>query len=359
NGTACLVWNSDLLTDGGRPTRYIDLMAGDEDALEHRKHEKPHLLIGIDNNLGATTEIEYTPSTRFYLKDKRSGTPWLTRLPFPVHCVSKVTARDKWRGTTFSSTYSYHHGYFDGVEREFRGFGRVEQVDVEDYGRSADDNLDSPFVTQDQRLYQPPVKTITWFHTGAPSLRRVPAQFAYEYFPQRFATRLPDLAQSPGTFRENSSPEPQLPSGSSPGEWREALRACKGMVLRQEVYELDVDDLAADAAHHTPVRIFSAIAHNYRIEQLQAPGDNPHAVFLVTESEVLAYNYELALPKDGSVVQPDPRVTHTLNIRHDEQGNPQQTVTIAYGRWTPGDYTPVPGADLIARVQSELHLAYT
>ncbi|MFO0761897.1 MAG: toxin TcdB middle/N-terminal domain-containing protein [Byssovorax sp.] len=26
--------------------------------------------------------------------------------------------------------YSYHHGYFDGVEQEFRGFGRVEQRDA-------------------------------------------------------------------------------------------------------------------------------------------------------------------------------------------------------------------------------------
>ncbi len=38
------------------------------------------------------------------------------------------------RNTRFASTYSYHHGYFDGSEREFRGFGRVEQVDVESFG---------------------------------------------------------------------------------------------------------------------------------------------------------------------------------------------------------------------------------
>ena len=28
-------------------------------------------------------------------------------------------------GWRFVSTYNYHHGYFDGVEREFRGFGRA------------------------------------------------------------------------------------------------------------------------------------------------------------------------------------------------------------------------------------------
>jgi len=75
NGTACLVWNSHLPADAGHPVCYIDLMGGprqtaqDEEA--HLKHEKPHLLIGVDNNLGATTDIEYTPSTRFYLQDQQ------------------------------------------------------------------------------------------------------------------------------------------------------------------------------------------------------------------------------------------------------------------------------------------------
>ena len=32
----------------------------------------------------------------------------------------------------FVSEYRYHHGYFDGAEREFRGFGMVEQTDSHD-----------------------------------------------------------------------------------------------------------------------------------------------------------------------------------------------------------------------------------
>ena len=47
----------------------------------------------------------------------------------------------------------------------------------------------------------------------------------------------------PGS-QENALPEPDLDAeDSSAEEWREALRACKGMTLRQEVYELDVDAL--------------------------------------------------------------------------------------------------------------------
>src|SRR5918999_170484 len=48
-------------------------------------------------------------------------------LPFPVHTLTAVTVSDLVTGAHFVSRYTYRHGYFDGVEREFRGFGRVEQ----------------------------------------------------------------------------------------------------------------------------------------------------------------------------------------------------------------------------------------
>ncbi len=350
NGTACLVWNSHLPADAQRPVFYIDLMGGTQ-------HGKPHLLVGVDNNLGGTTEIGYTPSTRFYLKDRQSGTPWLTRLPFPVHCVSAVTVRDKWRRTAFTSTYSYHHGHFDGVEREFRGFGRVEQVDTESYGTFAGANTGSPWVSNDRTLYQPPVKTVTWYHTGAAPDRPDDFDpFEPEYFPQRFAAR---LTQEAGAFCEKRLPPPQLPADLAGDEWREAHRACKGMVLRQEVYELDVQDLIAATPLHTPVRLYTCATHNCRIELVQARRDNRHAVFLVTESEALSYHHELPMPKDGSALDPDPRVTHTLNLRHDDRGNPQQRVAVGYGRMRPSAYPGLARPDLVAQVQAELHVAYS
>ena len=353
NGTACLVWNSHLPADAAHPVRYIDLMSA----------TKPHLLTRMQNNLGGSTEIEYTPSTRFYLQDLAAGTPWITRLPFPVHCVSKVTARDQWRGTAFSSSYSYHHGYFDGTEREFRGFGRVDQVDVEDFGTFREGNAASPWVTDDQTLYQPPVHTITWYHTGAAFDRqRILTQFEHEYFPRRFASQLLD---EPGAFVERALPEPQLPADLTADEWREALRACKGMVLRQEVYELDIDGLTAAPPRRTPVRLFSVATHNCRIQRLQRRGTNRHAVFLVTESEAITYHHELALRANGGQAQPiaglrpDPRIAHTLNLRDDEYGNPQQSISVGYGRWRRGDYPWLPRPQLAHDVQGETHIAYS
>ena len=154
--------------------------------------------------------------------------------------------------TSFTTTYSYHHGYFDGAEREFRGFGRVEQVDAEAYGKFAAGNTNSPYITDDQTLYQPPVKTVTWYHTGAFLDRRHdPRPVPRRVLPQlvRGACSPATRCRSLGDFRENALPEPDLAAADlSADEWREALRACKGMMLRQEIYELDVDALAAGRA---------------------------------------------------------------------------------------------------------------
>ena len=48
--------------------------------------------------------------------------PWVTKLPFPVHVVERIETDDQFSRHRLVSTYRYRHGYFDGVEREFRGF---------------------------------------------------------------------------------------------------------------------------------------------------------------------------------------------------------------------------------------------
>lgn len=358
NGTACLVWSSPLPDATRSPMRYIDLMGG----------QKPHLLLKSVNNLGAETEIQYASSTKFYLADKFAGRPWITKLSFPVHVVEKVTMRDKWRQTAFSSTYSYHHGYFDGVEREFRGFGRVEQVDVESFGEFANGNAESPYITDDKTLYQPPVKTITWFHTGAAfDRKRILTQFSNEYFPNSLAG-LPGYSAVLSGFNEKPLPEPDLDHEQlGTDEWRQALRACKGTPLRQEVYELDVDQL--EDGKQIPVRLFSAATHNCHIRRVQPVGQNRHAVFHVTESEALSYHYELDLrpvtfpedPQNIPSLTPDPRVAHTLNLSTDEIGNVLQTIAVGYRRVRPfsdPEFTE-DQVRVIRNVQAEQHLAYT
>ncbi|MGB2220722.1 SpvB/TcaC N-terminal domain-containing protein [Neptunomonas sp.] len=343
NGTACLVWSSPLPNAQGTQIRYIELMA----------KGKPHLLINTNNNLGAETHIQYLPSTYFYLKDKQAGKPWVTRLPFPVHVVEQVIVTDKWRKTRFASSYSYHHGYFDGIEREFRGFGRVEQVDTESYGTFEAANTNSPYISDDT-LYQPPVKTITWFHTGAAIDRdKILSQFEQEYFPNNVASGVIDSA-----YQENIFPEPKLSHLMlNSDEWLEAMRACKGMPLRQEVYELDVTSLEDN--QHVPVKLFTAAYHNCEIKRLQPKGDHKHAVFFVTESEAITYNYELDLTEGN--VSPDPRIAHSFNTNIDEYGNVLQAVAVVYPRLHNYEDGGLDSrtVSLINEVQSQPHIAYS
>ncbi len=136
--------------------RYVNLMGG----------HKPHLLVKTVNNLGAETHIQYAPSTKFYLQDKRGGKPWITRLPFPVHVVERVETFDCISRNRFVTRYAYHHGFFDGVEREFRGFGMVEQWDTEAFAALAADCALPETTNLDAASHVPPVLTKTWFHTG-------------------------------------------------------------------------------------------------------------------------------------------------------------------------------------------------
>ena len=214
---------------------------------------------------------------------------------------------------------------------------------METFGASAAANAGSPYVTDEQELYQPPIKTITWFHTGAAIERgRILSQCEREYFTG---------------FAEKRLAEPEIDPGLTAEEWREAARACKGMTLRQETYELDVDALDR-SGEHIPVRLFSAVTHNCNIRCLQPKGTNPHAVFLVTEVEAISYHYELDLR--SRPLEPDPRIFHTLNLSFDAYGNVQQAIAVGHPRVRQfADADLAAATDLIREVQRERHVSYT
>ncbi|MBN2439942.1 MAG: VCBS repeat-containing protein [Spirochaetales bacterium] len=303
DGTTCLVWSSPLPGNASSPMKYIDLMGG----------QKPHLLIKSVNNLGAETEIEYASSTEFYLKDKEKGTPWITRLPFPVYVVKRVKTYDRISRNLFTTRYAYHHGYFDGEEREFRGFGMVEQWDTEDY----EHNAEQPASNRETEYDLPPVHTKTWFHTGVYKDRSHISDFFAgiidendngEYF------REPGLTDS--AAEELLLPDTILPQGLSAEEECEACRALKGSMLRQEVYAADKSEKADYP--------YTVIEQNFTIQCLQNRGTNEHAVFFVHPREAITYNYERN--------PVDPRISHALTLETDEFGNVTRAVSIGYGR---------------------------
>jgi superfamily II DNA helicase RecQ len=71
---------------------------------------------GYRNNLGKVVTWEYRSSAQFHLDDRRAGRAWVTTLPFPVQCVSKVSLTDEVTRTYLTSESRYHHGHYDAVD---------------------------------------------------------------------------------------------------------------------------------------------------------------------------------------------------------------------------------------------------
>lgn len=315
NGTACLVWSSPLPADARRQMRYVDLMGG----------QKPHLLVKTVNNLGAETVVHYAPSTKFYLQDKRDGKPWITRLPFPVHVVERVETYDHISRNRFVTRYAYHHGYFDGEEREFRGFGMVEQWDTEQLAVLSSGD---PFPVGNNvaaESHVPPVHTKTWFHTGVYLRDHVSDFFAGllnaadqgEYF------REPGLTDAEA--RALLLPDTVLPPGLTLPEEREACRSLKGAMLRQEVY-------AVDGSDKEPYP-YTVAEQSFTIRGLQPQAGNRHAVFFTHAREAVNFHYERN--------PTDPRISHALTLEVDRFGNVLKSVAVGYGRRQPDPTLPL------------------
>jgi hypothetical protein len=78
----------------------------------------PDRLTRIDNGLGGSAALAYTPSTQ------HPG--W--NMPIVVWTVTQTTTSDG-RGWSATTSYSYSTGYWSPTDREFRGFGQVTVTD--------------------------------------------------------------------------------------------------------------------------------------------------------------------------------------------------------------------------------------
>jgi RHS repeat-associated protein len=317
SGTSCLVWSSVLPHDGGRQMRYVDLMGG----------VKPHLLVGVTNNLGAETRVSYASSTKFYVEDREAGTPWVTKLAFPVFVVEQVEVYDYVGRTRLATNYRYRHGYFDGVEREFRGFGYVEQSDAESFdesGRLFTEETDA----EADALNLPPVVTKTWFHTGAwPGEETIIHHMARDYYgapkpsdPQFeikwnafLSTLLPDTVLPLDILLIDGT---RVPYALDAEEQREGIRALKGSILRQEIFANDGTGEAGNP--------YSISARNYTIETLQPKGTNLFGGFSTHSRETIESHLERS-PADA-------RVSHSAVLDVNPYGDVLRSIIVAYGR---------------------------
>jgi len=308
-GTATLVWSYDYNFQHGSNYKVLDLCGG----------IKPYLLTEMSNNMGATTRIEYASSTKYYLEDKKNGTPWVTNLPFPVQVVEKVEVIDHISKTKLATKYKYHHGYYDGREREFRGFGRVDQFDTEIFEGFVQSGLHgdaSLFENKDGAYYVPPIETRTWFHTGIYFDEEKTGSDETSFFDYRELTNKYCKEYYKGDPEAYRLQDHTVETEDTP---HEAFRALRGAMLRSEVYSRD----RSSKDRHP----YLVTENNYLVKQLQPKGVNKHAVYLSTQEESLSFHYERN-PED-------PRMAHQVTLEIDDFGNITKSAAIGYPRRTP------------------------
>ena len=300
--------------------------------------QKPHLLVADAQQPRRRDPVSYAPSTKFYLADKRPARPGSRG------CRSRCTWSSGWKRATgsasnrFVTRYAYHHGYFDGDEREFRGFGMVEQWDTEEFAAlNPGDNY--PDATNlDAASHVPPVYTRTWFHTGAYLQGgRISRYFENQYYEendpslgpavlneaQLAAMRLDDTILPTSAYLPDNTRILHPASGrgarSLPGAQGFAPAPGGLRVGRQPGRRPAVPRLRAQ----------------YTIELLQPRAGSRYAVFYTHKREVVDFYYERALYSVAGQSLADPRVHHTLELATDYFGSSLQSAAVGYGRRHP------------------------
>ncbi len=109
---------SELLFSSASGMSYVDFSVGGQ----------PFLLASIDNGRGRTIAIDYKSSIEDYIADWDADRPWEIKLPFPVQVVRQMSVHDANSGDTYTIDYHYRDGFYDGEQKEFRGFVRSQEI---------------------------------------------------------------------------------------------------------------------------------------------------------------------------------------------------------------------------------------
>jgi len=143
NGSEDVVWFD---TNGG--VRYLELFP-----------IRPHLISRIENGLGMVQKITYGASVEHAARAAAAGQPWEHSLPNPMLVVDRLdifvtlTGDDDGSGVHEVIDYTYRNGFYDGDEKQFRGFSdvvtRLHGDDFQEEGLTTtvyDNGVDDPYL---------------------------------------------------------------------------------------------------------------------------------------------------------------------------------------------------------------------
>jgi hypothetical protein len=272
---------------------------------------KSYLLTGTNNNMGAAGSIMYRSSAQEWLDEKeekiKGGKPPTCHVPLALHLVSNQTQLDEITGNRMTQNFSYRQGYYDGIEREFRGFGLLRQTDSETNPGDAD--------SQD---FTTPSLIKSWFHTG--QTVDLPRTGYHSVDKAEVLLGKARLCQfQPETRSDTLITSPDMAT------ILEMSRALSGHLLRHEIFGVD--------KRLKTRTLYSVQQNRYQVRLLQTPeGDRRQARMLPLVLESINYQYE--------GIADDPQCQHTFNLQHDIYGALNHSVTVHYARRKTASDTP-------------------
>lgn len=264
---------------------------------------KPWLLTASNNNMGCSASVVYRSSAQEWLDEKqqilkRKRLP-VSHLPFAVSVVVKQQQLDEITGNCLTQSFTWREGVYDSEEREFRGFGHLQQTDSE--SASGDDDVG----------FTEPVRVCTWFHTG--QSMDPPRD---KYFNQDQGAVAPGKTLFSLTPAMDAFDEPIDPHNADIDY--QIRRALVGSVARVETYadsEVDQPGIA---------KPFAVEEFRYLVREVRAQHHYSAAVLLPLVLETISYQYDRFID--------DPLCRHEINLRWNPFGAATQAFTVSYAR---------------------------
>jgi len=270
---------------------------------------KPYLMIASNNNMGCDTKVVYRSSAQEWLDEKPVTNP-ACYLPFPIQVVKHQSQHDEITGNHLNQFFQYFKAYYDSEDREFRGFGRLDQIDSET--GSGDDEF-----------FTDAVLVRTWIHTGEQIDIPAEGYFDLDAGAQKLGDTLFCRYHLSDECEELINPADKMTEHA-------IARALAGNVLRTETYA------AGDSLHTLPFRVEQS---RYIVREVRERGEHYlEEVLLVSLLEAITDNYERYID--------DPLCRHVINLNRDEFGLTTHSITVSYARrLTEADKSPFIDSD--------------
>ena len=224
--------------------------------------------------MGKEEQIEYGFSASHYLEAKRTGKPWISKIPSHFKVADKKIVIDHITNTRFITEFNYRDGHYDGNERSFVSFGLIEQYDTELFENDS--------VTH-EKDYSQPSCTRTWLHNGIfgwDSRRSI----------QFYNKDAQHQSLSPQSF--------ELLDALESDDFEQGYRTLAGKIIRQEIYSTTPD---GELAEHP----YQVSQNSYAIRKVQPKNKKHDSCFLGYQTEALSYTSvsytHLTLPTNREV----------------------------------------------------------